>query len=248
MEIKQNIRIIVNKMPAKSQKSSRVAGQTLADQLLDHLQEAIVAGDLAPGEKLREPELAARFGTSRGPLRDALRRLEARRLVVTTPNAGARVVSLSTEQLLELYEVREALEGMTCRLAAERMSDSELEDLDALLDTHAQEIERQKGREYFRQFGDLDFHYRIAAACGNQLLQNTVCVDHYQLMRMYRLKFANRHGRPQRALKEHRRILDALKDRDGELAELLMRRHIRNARQTIINAQPDTTTLETPPS
>lgn len=203
---------------------------TLADRLLDELQNAIVEGDLEPGEKLREPDLARRFGTSRGPLRDALRRLEARRLVTATPNAGARVVALSDRQLIELYEVREALEGMTCRLAADAMSDAELDDLEALLTTHEREIERRRGRKYFQQRGDLDFHYRIAAACGNELLRVSLCVDHYQLMRLYRFKFANRRGRPARALAEHRRILEALRERDGELAEILMRRHIRSAR------------------
>ncbi len=229
------------------EKSLKTAGPTLADQLLDALQSAIVEGDLAPGTKLREPELAARYGTSRGPLRDALRRLEARRLVVTTPNAGARVVSLSNEQLLELYEVREALEGMTCRLAATHMSDEELADLAALLETHSQEIDRKDGREYFRQRGDLDFHFRIAAGCGNALLQSTLCVDHYQLMRLYRHKFANRHGRPRRALREHQRILEALQERDGDLAELLMRRHINAARQTIL-ASLNTDAPENPKS
>ncbi len=219
-------------MSVKAQ-SIRTQGATLADQLLAALQTAIVQGDLKPGMKLREPELATRFGTSRGPLRDALRRLEARRLVVTTPNAGARVVSLSHEQLLELYEVREALEGMTCRLAASHMSDADINELAELLDRHANEIERQDGRKYFRQQGDLDFHFRIAAGCGNALLKNAVCVDHYHLMRMYRHKFSNRHGRPRRALREHRRILEALQERDGELAEMLMRRHIRAAHQTI---------------
>ncbi|MEM7284403.1 MAG: GntR family transcriptional regulator, partial [Pseudomonadota bacterium] len=99
---------------------------TLSEHVFETLQNAIVTGKLVPGEKIKEPELAKRFGTSRGPLRDALRRLEARRLVTNTPNAGARVVSLSLKQLVELYQVREALEGMTCRLAAVHMSDQEI--------------------------------------------------------------------------------------------------------------------------
>lgn len=208
-------------------------GTTLSDHLLETLQKAIVEGDLAPGEKLREPDLAKTYGTSRGPLRDALRRLEARRLVLSTPNAGARVTSLSAGQLIELYQVREALEGMTCRLAASHMSQQELDDLDALLSTHERALEQADGRRYFRQEGDLDFHYRIARGCGNALLASSVCVDYYQLMRMYRHKFSAHRGRPARALAEHRRILSALAERDGELAEILMRRHIRAARKTI---------------
>ena len=206
---------------------------TLSDHLLESLQKAIVEGDLAPGEKLREPELAKSYGTSRGPLRDALRRLEARRLVLSTPNAGARVTSLSSGQLIELYQVREALEGMTCRLAATHMSERELDELDALLTTHERALEQAGGRRYFRQEGDLDFHYRIARGCGNALLASSVCVDYYQLMRMYRHKFSAHRDRPARALAEHRRILSALAERDGELAEILMRRHIRAARKTI---------------
>lgn len=200
--------------------------------MFDALQSAIVTGDLKPGEKIREPELAKRFGTSRGPLRDALRRLESRHLVVNTPNSGARVVSLSPKTLVELYEVREALEGMTCRLAAQNMSDAEIADLDELLDRHEAEIEETAGAAYFRQEGDLDFHFRIAQGCGNELLRSALCEDHYQLMRLYRYKFSNRAGRARRALAEHRLILDAIRERDGEHAELMMRRHIRNARLT----------------
>ncbi len=206
------------------------AATTLAEQVLEALQNAIVTGDLKPGDKIREPELARRFGTSRGPLRDALRRLEARHLVTNTPNAGARVVSLSPAKLVELYQVREALEGMTCRLAAANMSDDEIAELTALLDRHEAEVQRREGAEYFQQEGDLDFHYRIADGCRNELLRSALCEDHYQLMRLYRHKFSSRAGRPRRALAEHRMILDAIRERDGELAELLMRRHIRNAR------------------
>ena len=205
---------------------------TLSAQVFESLQEAIVLGDLMPGEKIRESELAKRYNTSRGPLRDALRRLEARRLVTTTPNAGARVVELSPQQLIELYQVREALEGMTCRLAASNMSDEDIQELSDLLDKHEQEIERKDGEEYLKQEGDLDFHFRIAQGSQNELLRTTLCEDHYQLMRLYRYKFANRKGRPNKALSEHRMILEAIKERDGELAELLMRRHIRNARKS----------------
>lgn len=202
---------------------------TLSEHVFQALQGAILSGDLKPGEKIREPELAARFGTSRGPLRDALRRLEARRLVVNTPNAGARVVSLSPSQLAELYQVREALEGMTCRLAARNMTDEEIDDLSRLLEAHEAEVNRQNGREYFQQEGDLDFHYRIAAGCRNEMLRTALCEDHYQLMRLYRHKFSSRIGRPARALAEHKLILQAIQDRDGELAEFLMRNHIRKA-------------------
>ena len=162
--------------------------------------------------------------------------LEALQTAIVTgdlkPGDKIRVVSLSGKQLVELYQVREALEGLTCRLAADNMTDTEIAELDDLLDRHEAEVQRKDDAEYFRQEGDLDFHFRIAEGCRNELLRTALCEDHYQLMRLYRYKFSNRAGRPRRALAEHRQILDAIRDRDGELAELLMRRHIRNARET----------------
>ncbi|MEN7342036.1 MAG: GntR family transcriptional regulator [Pseudomonadota bacterium] len=218
---------------------ARSSTSTLADQVFKTLQAAIIEGALKPGEKLKEPELSARYGVSRGPLRDAIRRLEARKLVVSAPNSGARVVSLTRQQLLELYEMREALEGMICRLAASAISDEELASLGQLLDQHEAAIEDSAGRDYFRQEGDLDFHFRLARASGNTLLADILCQDHYPLLRMYRYQFSASPGRPERALYEHRRILEALAERDGDLAEMLMRKHIRNARRNAAERTKD---------
>ena len=85
---------------------------TLADQIFTRMRREIVEGQLPPGSKMSEPELARRYGISRGPLREALRRLESSSLVVRRPNVGARVVELTSDQLLDLYYLREALEGL----------------------------------------------------------------------------------------------------------------------------------------
>lgn len=206
---------------------------TLAQRLRQQLQEAIVEGEIAPGSKLSEASLARTFGTSRGPLREALRGLQARGLVEATPHAGARVVSLNERQLLEIYEARESAEGMAARLAAERMSTEQIASLSALLDAHEAQIAAADGRSYRQSEGDLDFHYRLAEGCGNSVLTNLLCEDLYHLMRMYRRQFSSAPGRPERALSEHRQILGAIEDRDGELAELLMRKHIRKAKAAI---------------
>jgi DNA-binding GntR family transcriptional regulator len=206
---------------------------TLAEQVLHAIQAAIVDGDLAPGSKLKEPDLARAYGTSRGPLREAIRQLEARGLVQLTPHAGARVTDLSVKQLLDIYELREALEGMACRLAADRLTPVDIAEMRQLLERHSAAVEDKNGREYFRQEGDLDFHFRIAQASGNEVIAKVLCEDLYHLMRMYRYKFSLVPNRPVAALKEHWRIMDALAEGDGELAELLMRRHIRAVRQNI---------------
>lgn len=197
------------------------------------MQTAIVTGDLAPGTKLKEPDLARSYGISRGPLREAIRRLEARGLVQSTPHAGARVTDLSVAQLLDIYEVRETLEGLACRLAATRITPPEIRGLRQLLERHAAAVKDKDGREYFQQEGDLDFHFRIAALSGNEVITKILCDDLYHLMRMYRYKFSLIPNRPVAALKEHWRIMDALAEGDGELAELLMRRHMRAVRRNI---------------
>lgn len=197
------------------------------------LQRAIVTGEFSPGTKLSETDLAKRFGVSRGPLREAIRRLEIRRLLTVVPNAGARVVSLDNQQLVELFETREALEGQAARLAAERMSDQAIADLQGLLDRHAAVISAANGRAYYQEEGDYDFHYRIAHGSGNSLLAGILLDDLYQLLRMYRFRLSAAHGRAEQALLEHRQILAAISERDGPLAELLMRRHIARGRNRL---------------
>jgi DNA-binding GntR family transcriptional regulator len=205
-------------------------GQTLADHVLRLIQSAIVKGDIAPGSKISEPELARAYGISRGPLREALHRLEGQKLLVRVPHAGARVVSLSRQELSELYQIRESLEGMACRLAAERMAPEQVEELRGVLREHERDAAFQAGSGYYQQEGDYDFHYRIVQGSENRMLIRLLCDELYQLARMYRIQYSATPDRPARAFAEHHRILDAIADGDGELAELLMRRHIRTSR------------------
>jgi DNA-binding GntR family transcriptional regulator len=214
---------------------------TLAEHVFRAIQSAIVKGEIAPGSKISEPELARTYGISRGPLREAIHRLEGQRLLVRIPHVGARVVSLSRAELIELYEIRESLEGMACRLAAERMSETEIDELRRLLDLHQQDAAFKAGRGYYQQEGDFDFHYRIIKGSGNQTLTQMLCGELYQLVRMYRLQFSVVPSRPQQAFNEHHRILDAIAERDGELAELLMRRHIGASKRNIERHYQDAT-------
>src|ERR1700751_4477893 len=103
--------------------NNKVSAQSLVDVLAERIEAAIVSGDLQPGSKLSEQALAAQLGVSRGPLREAIRRLEGRKLLQRTPNIGVRVAGLSPSDLFEVLQIREALEGMACALAAKNMSD-----------------------------------------------------------------------------------------------------------------------------
>ena len=106
---------------------------TLADRVFGQIQDAIVKGELKSGVKMSEAELTARYGVSRGPLREALRRLEARKLLTRIPHVGVRVVALTIEDVLQMYQVREVLEGMAARLAAQHATDEEVQSLKQLL-------------------------------------------------------------------------------------------------------------------
>jgi len=216
---------------AASEDSSDAA--TLSDHVYRKLLAAIVRGDIAAGSKISEPELARAYGISRGPLREALHRLEGQRLLARIPHVGARVAALGLAELRELYQIRETLEGLACRLAAARMTADEVAALRAVLQAHERDAGFQAGRAYYPQEGDDDFHYRLVQASGNRLLFRMLCDELYQLARMYRIQYSDTPERPRQSYAEHYRILDAIAAGDGELAELLMRRHIRASRLNI---------------
>lgn len=206
---------------------------TLADIASRKLAHSIVTGELEQGQKLNEAELAERFGMGRGPLREALRHLEGMRLVKRVPNAGARVTVLDRKSMSDLYAVREALEGLACRIAATQMSDDEIVQLGALLDQHEKQIKQQHGKVYAQSEGDLDFHYQIVRGSRNEMLMDMLGNEQYQLLRMCRYRTSRNSNRTQPALQQHRQIVEALANRDGELAEMLMRRHIQGAWRSI---------------
>lgn len=206
---------------------------TTADKVFAQMQYAIVEGDIPPGYKISEPELAKRYQVSRSTLREALNRLEKCQLIERKANVGSRVVDCTIAGLLELYITREALEGMACRQAALHMSDEEIVDMQAMLKQHAQTQELKEGVAYYQEQGDLDFHYKIILGSHNKQLIDLICGQLYHLVRLYRCQFGMNSPRASRAFVEHSQIVQAISDRDGELAELLMRRHIAASRKNI---------------
>ena len=214
---------------------------TLADNIRQKLISAIVEGEIPQRSKVSEVELATRYGVSRGPLREAMRDLGGLRLVERKPHAGVRVVALNCEELKEIFTIREALEGMAARLAATEMSDQEINSLSKLLELHESKVRESKGQSYFQQHGDLDFHLRILSGSGNRRLYKLMGDELYQLILMYRRQSSQRPSSPLRALEEHKRIYAAIEARDPELAEMLMRRHIQGAKNSLQTCIEETT-------
>ncbi len=202
---------------------------TLARRTFDSIKADIIDGELAQGTKIVESDLALKYGISRGPLREAIHRLEQIKLIVRVPHAGSRVVTLDTKMMEDIYTARESLEGMAARLAARLMPDTEIAALSTLLDQHEASISETEGKAYFQREGDIDFHFRIAVASQNQWILENLNGELYQLIRMCRHQSGQFPSRAQTALNQHRQIAAAIERRDEELAEILMRRHISGA-------------------
>lgn len=211
----------------------KVQAKSLVDLVAERIEAAIVSGALEPGSRLSEQGLAASLGLSRGPLREAVRRLEGRKLLERTPNIGVRVASLSLKDLNEILLIREVLEGLACALAARNMSDDDIAALAALLDRHEQQKSVRDGKGYYQESKDFDFHFRIVVGSGNGRLAQMLLGDLYYLLRVYRYKSSTKPGRAMKALAEHKAIVAALKRRDPVLCEQTMREHLRNARQYV---------------
>ena len=211
----------------------------LANRLYEELTRAILTGELAPGEKLSEPAIARQHSASRAPVREALRRLQERGLVTYVVNQGVRVSRPSADEFLALLDVREAMEGMAARLAATNMSDTEIATLERLVAGHAREIERSPLKAYLQDDPDSDFHMKIAQGSGNPILADLLCDQFYPRLKLCRRMHRTVQGRGKAAWHEHVRIMEAIMQRDAELAEILMRRHVRAARAALQSALSD---------
>ena len=205
---------------------------TLASRTYESIKADIINGTLTQGSKIVESDLALKYGISRGPLREAIHRLEQIKLIIRIPHAGSRVVTLNIKMMEDIYTARESLEGMAARLAARHMPDDDIQSLHALLDQHEKNISEAQGKTYLQREGDIDFHYRIALASQNQWILENLNGELYQLIRMGRQQTSKIPSRPAAALAQHRQITMAIENRDEELAELLMRRHISGAWKT----------------
>ncbi len=197
---------------------------TSSDRTFAAIRADIVNGVIKAGSKLNETELSTKYEVSRAIIRESINKLVNANLVERKANIGAKVVTLSHQGLIQLYQVRESLEGMAARLAAKNMTDDEIQQLQRLLDEH---FEGVKGTEsYYQEAGDVDFHYRIALGSHNQHLIAMLMDSIYHLVRMYRVQLGMAGPRVTTAFSEHQHIAKAIANRDPELAELLMRRHI----------------------
>ncbi len=204
----------------------------LRELVFESLREAIITGKLGPGERLMEIQMAEEMGVSRTPVREAIRKLELEGLVVMIPRKGAYVAGLSLKDIADVFEIRGALEGLAAGLAAERITDGELEDLERYLVKISEEIETGDLNRVVET--DTDFHSLIYGASRNNRLSQIISNLREQIQR-FRTTSLSYPGRMKIAVEEHRKIVEAISSRDGELARKLAQEHIENAESSMMS-------------
>ncbi|NTW05533.1 MAG: GntR family transcriptional regulator [Peptococcaceae bacterium] len=205
----------------------------LRELVFDSLREAIIQGRLKPGERLMEMQLADEMGVSRTPIREAIRKLELEGFVVMIPRKGAYVSGISVKDIVDVFEVRAALEGLAAGLAAERITDEEMEKLERIL-VKITEVNDLDDIEVIVEI-DTEFHDLIYMACRNERLVQIITHLKEQIQR-FRTTSLAQPGRLRDALSEHRLIVEAIGDRNVEMAQNLAREHIDSAEQSLLNA------------
>lgn len=203
----------------------------LREIVFEAIREAIINGILKPGERLMEIQLAEEMGVSRTPVREAIRKLELEGFVVMIPRKGAYVAGLSMKDIADVFEIRAALEGLAAGLAAERITEEELEELERLLVKIGECIQSDDLNAVIEQ--DTEFHEVLFKATRNERLEQIVSNLREQIQR-YRTASLSSPGRMKVALEEHKQIVEALSERDVEKAQRLAREHIENAENSML--------------
>lgn len=207
---------------------------SLADQIYHQLERAILEGRLEFGARLVEGQLAQAFGTSRTPIREALRRLEADGLVQIDARRSVTVINPSKEDIIGTFEVREVLEGMAARFAAVRATDDDLKRMEDYLNQRLEEVNRQETAVRIDKAGH-DFHDLLLQASHHKQLMEA-SHSFVKISRLLRHRSAAIEGRPKEALSEHRPIFEAIRDRDPDRAEALARCHVQKVKERFIKS------------
>lgn len=207
--------------------------QTLREKILESIREAILKGQLKPGEKVAEPELAERFGISRTPIREAFRQLESEGYLTVIPRKGAVVAELSEQDIEEFYAIKSVLEGFAARMAALKMSDKEIEKLESINEKLEQLAQQGDVKTFFRVHNE--FHELFIRASGNSKLADLIdqLVMKFNRSRMASLALP---GRMEISVNEHRKIIQAFKDRDSDKADNLVKKTAAYGAQVLIQS------------
>ncbi len=204
---------------------------SLRVQVYYKLRDNILNGVYEEGMLLQEIKISEEFGVSRTPVREALKQLELEGLILMIPNKGARVLSISTEDIKDIYEIRSLIEGMAARLAAEKITDEELKKMEETLDL--EEFFIMKNNIEGTTGEDSSFHQIMYSSCHSRYLEH-ILTDFHRYCQMARSKSLASKGRSPKSLEEHRAIFEALKAHDGDRAAECATRHVLNSKENLL--------------
>ena len=207
--------------------------QPLREVVCESLREAIRSGVLQPGERIMEIQLAEELGVSRTPVREAIRKLEIEGYVVMMPRRGTYVASMSIRDINEIFEIRTALESLSNGLAADHITDDELEHLQRLLVIIGGYIKEGNIEKIVET--DIEFHDLLYHAARNERLVGIISNLRDQLTRFRTLSMSYP-GRLEETLEEHRLIVDAIASGDRKAASRAAERHMENSEKTLLKA------------
>jgi len=207
-----------------------IASKTKNVAVYRKLRQAILKGKLKPGQKIVMADLAKTFGLSETPVREAIRRLESDGYVQFTPHTGAIVTKIDEGELVEVYLIRIALEALATRLASPHITDK---DIDFLMKKN-QEIEAVIQQKKYENIGHInkDFHLRIYKAAPFPRLYKMIC-DLWDTFERWPSVFTYVPARAVAAVKEHKKIIQALKNGDTDLADRLMKEQKEHAMEAL---------------
>ena len=204
----------------------------LRDVVFNTLRQAIITGEFAPGERLMEISLANRLGVSRTPVREAIRKLELEGLVIMIPRKGAQVARITEKNLRDVIEIRTVLEEFAAVLACERIDQSGLHDLRQAHEDLIRSVENGDILDIVDK--DETFHDTIFRATNNDRLISIINNLREQFYR-YRMEYVKDIRQRSNLVEEHRELLDAISSRDSIKAKELMKTHLLNQQQEVIN-------------
>lgn len=204
----------------------------LRDVVFNTLRQAILRGELKPGERLMEIQLANKLGVSRTPIREALRKLELEGLVNMVPRKGAEVADITEKSLRDVLEVRKALEELSVQLACEKITEEEIEELKRVAERFKDTLDDKDVTKIAE--ADVAFHDVIYTATDNQkliLLLNNLREQMYR----YRVEYLKKEEAYPQLIAEHEELIDNISKRNKEEATRIMCEHIDNQVATVIN-------------
>ena len=204
----------------------------LRDVVFHTLREAILKGDLRPGERLMELQLASKLGVSRTPIREAIRMLEQAGLAVTIPRKGAEVAKMTEKDMEDVLQIREALDELAVQVACDKMTAQQLKELTLAMKNFENAIQAGKLKKIIEY--DVEFHDIIYRATDNPKLVTLLNNIREQIYR-YRVEYLKGKENYPMLVREHEEIVTALKQKNKERVADAMRSHIRNQAEAVKN-------------